>query len=538
MRAVQSIVWFYHLLMMGTVLANQTGTLVLSTEPQTVTLYVNGLLRSNMTPVDLELPVGTHQVEIRATGKKTEQFTVNVQADAVLFKEMVLEDEVPVIQSSEQELSILKLLNPLQGYFEDTREFELRREQLLNSFNQKVRERNTMYQAGTAHLLKENYEASTGSLPIQIAWFNWAQRFELPKKSSIAVLPGEAEKLWKTSLEQPVYLYFESVKKRAAVKQAVVTNDEKKEWIMAEIAGFLSIGGVKDTVDLLAGWVETYRQLYPQVHFKVSMLDAGLGNTGWDGEEQQLNLMVLAGAHPTLLTNQSQRPKISLKVAIEALGVYVHASNPVSELTQLQLDAIFSVSRRCGGKVEIAHWGDLKLEKNIWTLLGEKVGWLPALDLAYWQQQEIQLLIEKDSLALFAEWGLCQGQFKDGLQVFDNQEDLLVALQEFPYAIAVSHFSSEVTGAKLLMLENPRASLLVGGLSGWVVASEENIMAGEYPLARFFTVYLNHSRSSLPTVVNEFAKLLLSQKGQTVVKKWGLVPLSRELLQEEFAKLP
>ena len=40
-------------------------------------------------------------------------------------------------------------------------------------------------------------------------------------------------------------------------------------------------------------------------------------------------------------------------MAIDALAVYVNKDNPVEQLTLQQVDAIFSKTRKCGGKDDL-----------------------------------------------------------------------------------------------------------------------------------------------------------------------------------------
>ena len=49
-----------------------------------------------------------------------------------------------------------------------------------------------------------------------------------------------------------------------------------------------------------------------------------------------------------------------VRVAVDALAVYVNKDNPLDKLTLQQVDAIFSKTRKCGGK-DAKTWGDLGL---------------------------------------------------------------------------------------------------------------------------------------------------------------------------------
>ena len=53
-------------------------------------------------------------------------------------------------------------------------------------------------------------------------------------------------------------------------------------------------------------------------------------------------------------------PPISVRVALDALAVYVHRDNPLRGLSIPQLDGIFSSTYACGGR-EVSRWGDVVL---------------------------------------------------------------------------------------------------------------------------------------------------------------------------------
>ena len=46
-----------------------------------------------------------------------------------------------------------------------------------------------------------------------------------------------------------------------------------------------------------------------------------------------------------------------IRVAIDALAVFVHKDNPIERLTLPQVDAIFSKTRKCGHGEDITHLG-------------------------------------------------------------------------------------------------------------------------------------------------------------------------------------
>ena len=51
-----------------------------------------------------------------------------------------------------------------------------------------------------------------------------------------------------------------------------------------------------------------------------------------------------------------------LRVAIDAIAIFVEDSNPVKGLTLSQIDSIFSSTRYCGGHQNITNWSQLGID--------------------------------------------------------------------------------------------------------------------------------------------------------------------------------
>ncbi len=69
-------------------------------------------------------------------------------------------------------------------------------------------------------------------------------------------------------------------------------------------------------------------------------------------------------------------------------------------------------------------------------------------------------------------------------------------------------------------------------------ASEENALAGKFPLARFFYVYVNKAPNKpLSPLDAEFIKLVMSKQGQDVVVKDGYIPLPKKVVDKTMQEL-
>ena len=69
-------------------------------------------------------------------------------------------------------------------------------------------------------------------------------------------------------------------------------------------------------------------------------------------------------------------------------------------------------------------------------------------------------------------------------------------------------------------------------------ANEANALAGKFPLARFFYVYVNKAPNKpLSPLDAEFVKLVLSKQGQEVVVKDGYIPLPSKVAAKTLKEL-
>lgn len=69
-------------------------------------------------------------------------------------------------------------------------------------------------------------------------------------------------------------------------------------------------------------------------------------------------------------------------------------------------------------------------------------------------------------------------------------------------------------------------------------ANEENALAGKFPLARYFYVYVNKAPNKpLSPIDAEFVKLVLSKEGQEVVVKDGYIPLPAKVVEKTLKEL-
>ena len=282
------------------------------------------------------------------------------------------------------------------------------------------------------------------------------------------------------------------------------------------VSGNLSSVGSDSLANLMTLWAEEFKKNYPNVNIQIQAagsstappaLTEGTANMGpmsrpmKDSEIQAFEEKY--GYKPT-----------AVPVAIDALAVFVHKDNPIKSLSIEQVDAIFSSTRLCGGDKDIKTWGDV-------GLTGE------------WASKPLQLFGRNSvsgTYGYFKEEALCKGDFKSNVNEQPGSASVVQSISSTLNAIGYSGIGYKTSSVRAVPLSKK------GGEA--FEASEENALAGKFPLARFFYVYVNKAPNQpLSPLDAEFIKLVLSKQGQDVVMKDGYIPLPAKVAEKAMKDL-
>ena len=282
------------------------------------------------------------------------------------------------------------------------------------------------------------------------------------------------------------------------------------------VSGNLSSVGSDSLANLMTLWAEEFKKNYPNVNIQIQAagsstappaLTEGTANMGpmsrpmKDSEIQAFEEKY--GYKPT-----------AVPVAIDALAVFVHKDNPIKSLSIEQVDAIFSSTRLCGYDKDIKTWGDL-------GLTGE------------WANKPLQLFGRNSvsgTYGYFKEEALCKGDFKSNVNEQPGSASVVQSISSTLNAIGYSGIGYRTSSVRAVPLSKK------GGEA--FEASEENALAGKFPLARFFYVYVNKAPNQpLSPLDAEFIKLVLSKQGQEVVMKDGYIPLPSKVVEKTMKEL-
>ncbi|ADJ27681.1 PstS family phosphate ABC transporter substrate-binding protein [Nitrosococcus watsonii] len=283
------------------------------------------------------------------------------------------------------------------------------------------------------------------------------------------------------------------------------------------VAGTLSSVGSDTLANLMTLWAEEFKKLYPSVNIQVQAAGSSTAPPALTENTANIGPMSrkMKGNEVEAFENKYGYKPTPIRVAIDALAVYVNKDNPIEKITLPQVDAIFSATRKCGYPEDIKVWGDLGLG-------GE------------WLHRRIQLFGRNSvsgTYGYFKKAALCKGDFKNTVNEQPGSASVVQGVTKSINGIGYSGIGYQTSGVRALPLATK-----TGAPS--VEATAENAVKGQYPLTRFLYVYVNkHPNEPLLPLEQEFIKMVLSKVGQRVVIKDGYIPLTAPIAAKDLAKI-
>jgi phosphate transport system substrate-binding protein len=277
------------------------------------------------------------------------------------------------------------------------------------------------------------------------------------------------------------------------------------------ISGNLSSVGSDTLANLVTYWGEAFKKFYPNVNIQMEAKGSSTAPPALIKGLAQIGPMSRPMKSKEIDDFESKfgyKPT-EIKVAVDALAVYIHKDNPLRELTLTQLDSIFSKSRRRGGKV-VKTWGDVGLS-------GE------------WADKPISLYGRNSAsgtYGFFKENALQNGDYKDEVKEQPGSASVVLGVAMDRYAIGYSGVGYSTSAVRTVALSE-------GDGKPAFAATATNAYSGDYPLWRYLFAYVNRAPNK-PTdpLTQEFVRLILSKEGQEIVVKDGFFPLPASTAME------
>jgi len=282
------------------------------------------------------------------------------------------------------------------------------------------------------------------------------------------------------------------------------------------VSGDLNVVGSNSVNNLMILWAEDFQKQYPDVHILIESKGSFTAMPALIAGTAQLGMLsrAMRSEESKEFENKVGYEPMRVRVAFDALAVYVHQANPLEQLTLQQADGIFSKTLKGGGK-DIKTWGDL-------GLTGE------------WTDQPISLYSTHSlgaSYSVFRDNVLLRGEYKDTVQELPGFASVIQGVGADRFAVGFSNIGSKTAEVKPLKLaRRPGEPYYATGV--------EELLAGTYPLTRSFNLYCNKAPDQpLDPLLREFLRFVLSKEGQEIVSKAGYVPIPGTTDTEQLRNL-
>lgn len=283
------------------------------------------------------------------------------------------------------------------------------------------------------------------------------------------------------------------------------------------VSGNLSSVGSDTLANLMTLWAEDFKRTYPNVNIQIQAagsstappaLTEGTSNVGPMSRKMK-------SKEEEAFEKKHGYKATPIRVAIDALAVFVHKDNPIKGLTIKEVDAIFSSTRKCGAPADITKWGQVGVGGNL-------------------GKQDIQLFGRNSvsgTYGYFKKKATCKGDYKNAVNEQPGSASVVQSVSTSLNAIGYSGIGYKTTGVRAVPLTKKDDGK-------FIEATPDNALTGAYPLSRFLYIYVNkHPNKALPPLEREFIKMVLSQQGQKVVVKDGYIPLPEKVVMQDLAKL-
>lgn len=282
------------------------------------------------------------------------------------------------------------------------------------------------------------------------------------------------------------------------------------------ISGNLSSVGSDTLANMMTFWAEEFQHQYPNINIEIQAAGSSTAPPSLTEGTAQFGPMSRKMKDNEIESFEKRHgyKPTAVRVAIDALAVFVNKDNPIEGLTIKQVDAIFSATQKCGSDKSATRWSDLGLTGD-------------------WAAKDIQLFGRNSvsgTYGYFKEEALCKGDFKNGVNEQPGSASVVQSVASSLNSIGYSGIGYKVAGVRAVPLAKKEGT--------FIEASMDNAITGAYPLSRFLYVYVNkHPNKPLSPLQTEFLKMILSQQGQDIVKKDGYIPLPVAVVEKELAKL-
>jgi phosphate transport system substrate-binding protein len=278
------------------------------------------------------------------------------------------------------------------------------------------------------------------------------------------------------------------------------------------VSGSIKSIGSDTLNNLMTYWAEEYKKLYPNVKIEIEGKGSSTAPPALIEGQAQFGPMSrpMKGAEIDSFEKKYGYKPTELRTAVDALAIYVHKDCPLAELSLDQVRKIFSVD---GPDMT---WGDVGVKDPAWatkpiSLYGRNSA--------------------SGTYGYFKEHALAKKDYKPSVKEQPGSSAVVQACATDKFGMGYSGLGYKTADVKALKISPKDGEKALD-------ANAANSYAGEYPLARFLYVYVNHKpNTAIDPLRAEFIKMIYSRQGQETVVKDGYFPVTADIAREDLKKV-
>ncbi|WP_431189784.1 PstS family phosphate ABC transporter substrate-binding protein [Alteromonas gracilis] len=275
------------------------------------------------------------------------------------------------------------------------------------------------------------------------------------------------------------------------------------------VAGKVSSVGSDTLANLMTFWSQEFKTLYPQVGFQIQASGSSTAPPALIEGTATIGPMSreLKPSEIRDFTRVHGYPPTVLKVAMDAIAIFVDRRNPIDGMTLAQVDAVFSQTQYCGSADKIERWTELGVDEP---------GYRAPIRL--YGRNSVS-----GTYGLFKIMALCDGDFKNTVNEQPGSASVVLSVASGTGAIGYAAYGYKTAGVRALPLGENLDSL--------IPLSIDTVRNETYPFARFLYLVINKKPGEpLPTLEREFLRYILSTEGQRQVVRDGYFPIRDDVL--------
>jgi phosphate transport system substrate-binding protein len=288
-------------------------------------------------------------------------------------------------------------------------------------------------------------------------------------------------------------------------------------WQRADAGETLTSVGSDTLGELLQVWARRYEQEQPQLRLQIQTPGSASAAPALGSGSADLGPMsrAMSCAEEAEYRRRRGQAPGRIRIAYDAVAVFVHPDNPVTELSLPQLAGIWAADSACGPAVPVQRWRDLGDSGPSGTGALLRLGRNTA----------------SGTYEFFNNEALCNGNYRADVVQFPGAGPVVAAVAREPRAIGYSGLAHLNGLVRVLPLRRRPGEPAIA-------PDAASVISGRYPLSRSLYLYFNRTTDGRPEArTAAFLRFALSATGQELVARQGFVPLPAAEVTKELGQL-